>query len=83
MNEKNMILAVTHSALPVTGSVRTVVQLDKPSSLISPSPSHLVKLRKSTPKRGMMAKRRKKTRAGAASHPDGPFQGPAGKNRLR
>ena len=67
-----MIFAVTSSALPVTGSVRTVVQLDNPSSLISPRPSHEVKLRNKTPISGMMAKSRKKARAGAASHPDGP-----------
>src|SRR4051812_37517134 len=72
MNEKNMIFAVTNRALPVTGSVRTVVQLDNPSSLISPSPSHEVKLRNKTPSSGMMANSRKKARAGAASHPDGP-----------
>src|SRR6476469_982791 len=72
MNEKNMILAVTSRALPVTGSVSTVVQLARPSSRISRRPSQLVKLRKTTPASGTTANTRKKTRAGAASHPDGP-----------
>ena len=56
-----MILAVTSRALPVTGSVSTVVQLESPLSLISRSPSQAVKLRNTHAEQRDNANTRKKT----------------------
>ena len=72
MKEKSMIFAVTTSALSVSSSVRTRAQEATPSSVISLSPSQRVKLSARTPSSGTIAKTTKNTRAGAASHPDGP-----------
>ncbi len=60
---------VTHIACGSWGSLRTAFQLVRPDGTTSPIPSHVVKLRKSTPTRGMSPKAVKNTSAGTASHP--------------
>ena len=71
-----MTRKVTHSACGSPGSVSTGRQLVSPAGWIAPMPSHVVKLRSSTPSSGMTAKATKKTSAGSASQATGPLRPP-------
>ena len=75
-HERAMTTKVTQSACGRPGSVRTARQLSKPAGLITPMPSHDVKLRSRTPTSGRTANATKKSRAGSAIHATEPLRPP-------
>jgi hypothetical protein len=65
-HDRAMTTNVTQSECSRPGSARTARQLSRPAGRITPMPSHDVKLRSRTNRRGTMANATKTSRAGSA-----------------